>query len=465
MTDIYDVAIIGAGPGGYVAAIRAAQLGMKVALVEKDLVGGTCLNRGCVPTKALLRSTEVWNLAQSAAEYGVQLSGATVDWAQIQKRKEQVVSRLRKGVESLLKKNQVTLIQGTAALLSPTSLAVQKADGATETLSARRILIATGARAKTLPGVPIDEERVLSSAGALELDHVPASLVIIGAGAVGVEFACLFQTLGSKVTLLEALPQVLPAEDAEVAEELAKSLKRQRIRVEAGARVEKVEADEAGVRVAFATAAGKAETVAAEKVLMAVGRGPATDGLGLEAAGVKTDRGWIPVNGHMQTNVPSIYAIGDCVPAPQLAHVASAEGIVAVEHMAGLNPRPLNYDHLPRAVYSRPEVASVGLTEAQAREKGHAVRTAKFPFMACSKAVILGEREGFVKLVIGEAYDALLGVQIIGPGATELIGEAVLALRQEFTAEEFSRAVRPHPTLSEAVMEAAHAAAGMPIHF
>lgn len=465
MTEIYDVAIVGAGPGGYVAAIRAAQLGMKVALVEKDQVGGTCLNRGCVPTKALLRSAEVWNLAQSAAEYGVQLSGATVDWAQIQKRKEQVVSRLRKGVESLLKKNQVTLIQGAATLLSPTSLAVQKADGAAETLSARRILIAAGARAKTLPGVPIDEERILSSTGALELDHVPASLVVIGAGAVGVEFACLFQTLGSKVTLLEALPQVLPAEDAEVAEELAKSLKRQRIRVEAGARVEKVEADEAGVRVAFTTAAGKAEAVAAEKVLMAVGRGPATDGLGLEAAGVKTDRGWIPVNGFMQTNVPSIYAIGDCVPAPQLAHVASAEGIVAVEHMAGLNPRPLNYDHMPRAVYSRPEVASVGLTEAQAREKGHAVRTAKFPFMACSKAVILGEREGFVKLVIGEAYDALLGVQIIGPGATELIGEAVLALRQEFTAEEFSRAVRPHPTLSEAVMEAAHAAAGMPIHF
>ncbi len=465
MTDTYDVAIVGAGPGGYVAAIRAAQLGMNVALVEKDQVGGTCLNRGCVPTKALLRSAEAWSLAQSAAEYGVHLSGATVDWAQIQKRKEQVVSRLRKGVESLLKKNGVTLIQGAAILLSPTSLAVQKADGAMETLSARRILIATGARAKTLPGVPIDEERVLSSTGALELDRVPASLVVIGAGAVGVEFACLFQTLGSKVTLLEALPQVLPAEDEEVAEELAKSLKRQRIRVEAGARVEKVEADEAGVRVAFTTAAGKAETVAAEKVLMAVGRGPATDGLGLEAAGVKTDRGWIPVNGFMQTNVPSIYAIGDCVPTLQLAHVASAEGIVAVEHMAGLNPRPLNYDHMPRAVYSRPEVASVGLTEAQAREKGHTVRTAKFPFMACSKAVILGEREGFVKLVIGEAYDALLGVQIIGPGATELIGEAVLALRQEFTAEEFSRAVRPHPTLSEALMEAAHAAAGMPIHF
>lgn len=465
MADQYNVAIVGAGPGGYVAAIRAAQLGMKALLVEKDQVGGTCLNRGCIPTKALLRSAEVWSAAQAAADFGVQLTGAAVDWAQAQKRKEQVVSRLRKGVESLLKKNQVVLLAGTATLTSPTSLKVQKGDGAMETVSARHILIATGARPKTLPGVPIDEDRVLSSTGALELDHIPASLVVIGAGAVGVEFACLFQTLGSKVTLLEALPQVLPAEDAEVAEELTKALKRQRIRVETGARVEKVEADDQGVRVAFTTAAGKAETVSAEKLLMAVGRGPATEGLGLDAAGVKTDRGWIPVNGHMQTHVPSVYAIGDCVPTLQLAHVASAEGIVAVEHMAGLNPRPLNYDHMPRAVYSHPEVASVGLTEAQAREKGHAVRTAKFPFMACSKAVIAGEREGFVKVVIGEAYDALLGVQIIGPGATELIGEAVLALRLECTAEEFSRTVRPHPTLSEAVMEAAHAAAGMPIHF
>ncbi len=465
MADRYDVAIVGAGPGGYVAAIHATQLGMKTLLVEKDHVGGTCLNRGCVPTKALLRSAEVWSAAQSAADFGVELTGAAVDWAQIQKRKEQVVSRLRKGVESLLKKNQVALLAGTATLTSPSSLTVQMADGGTETVSARHILIAAGAHAKTLPGVTIDEERILSSTGALALDHIPASIIVIGAGAVGVEFACLFQTLGSKVTLLEALPQVLPAEDAEVAEELTKALKRQRIRVETGARVENVAADEQGVRVAFTTAAGKAETVSAEKLLMAVGRGPATEGLGLEAAGVKTERGWIPVNGHMQTNVPSVYAIGDCVPTLQLAHVASAEGIVAVEHMAGMNPRPLNYDHMPRAVYSRPEVASVGLTEAQARERGHTVRTTKFPFMACSKAVIAGEREGFVKLVVGVTYEALLGVQIIGPGATELIGEAVLALRLECTDEEFARVVRPHPTLSEAMMEAAYAAAGMPIHF
>ena len=465
MTDPYDIAIIGAGPGGYVAAIRAAQLGMKTLLVEKDLVGGTCLNRGCVPTKALLRSADVYATVQSAADFGIQAQSVTMDWAQAQKRKEQVVSRLRRGVESLLKKNQVALMQGTATLTSPTSLSIQKADGSVESVSARHILLATGAQAKTLPGIAIDENRILSSTGALALESVPESLVVIGAGAVGVEFACLFQTLGSKVTLLEALPQVLPAEDADVAAELAKSLKRQRIRAEAGARVEKVEATEDQVAVTFTTAAGKTETVAAERLLMAVGRGPATAGLGLGAAGVKTEREWILVNGSMQTNVPSVYAIGDCVPTLQLAHVASAEAIVAVEHIAGRNPRPLNYEQMPRAVYSHPEVASTGLTEAQARDKGHNVRAVKFPFMACSKAVIHGEREGFVKMVVDETYDALLGVQIIGPGATELIAEAVLALRLECTAEEFSRTVHAHPTLSESLMEAAHAASGMPIHF
>ena len=464
MTDPYDIAIIGAGPGGYVAAIRAAQLGMKTLLVEKDLVGGTCLNRGCVPTKALLRSADVYATVQSAADFGIQAQSVTMDWAQAQKRKEQVVSRLRRGVESLLKKNQVALMQGTATLTSPTSLSIQKADGSVESVSARHILLATGAQAKTLPGIAIDENRILSSTGALALESVPESLVVIGAGAVGVEFACLFQTLGSKVTLLEALPQVLPAEDADVAAELAKSLKRQRIRAEAGARVEKVEATEDQVAVTFTTAAGKTETVAAERLLMAVGRGPATAGLGLGAAGVKTEREWILVNGSMQTNVPSVYAIGDCVPTLQLAHVASAEAIVAVEHIAGRNPRPLNYEQMPRAVYSHPEVASTGLTEAQARDKGHNVRAVKFPFMACSKAVIHGEREGFVKMVVDETYDALLGVQIIGPGATELIAEAVLALRLECTAEEFSRTVHAHPTLSESLMEAAHAASGMPIH-
>jgi dihydrolipoamide dehydrogenase len=465
MTDPYDIAIIGAGPGGYVAAIRAAQLGMKTLLVEKDLVGGTCLNRGCVPTKALLRSADVYATVQSAADFGIQAQSVTMDWAQAQKRKEQVVSRLRRGVESLLKKNQVALMQGTATLTSPTSLSIQKADGSVESVSARHILLATGAQAKTLPGIAIDENRILSSTGALALEAVPESLGVIGAGAVGVEFACLFQTLGSKVTLLEALPQVLPAEDADVAAELAKSLKRQRIRAEAGARVEKVEATEDQVAVTFTTAAGKTETVAAERLLMAVGRGPATAGLGLGAAGVKTEREWILVNGSMQTNVPSVYAIGDCVPTLQLAHVASAEAIVAVEHIAGRNPRPLNYEQMPRAVYSHPEVASTGLTEAQARDKGHNVRAVKFPFMACSKAVIHGEREGFVKMVVDETYDALLGVQIIGPGATELIAEAVLALRLECTAEEFSRTVHAHPTLSESLMEAAHAASGMPIHF
>lgn len=465
MPDRYDVAIVGAGPGGYVAAIRAAQLGMKALLVEKDLVGGTCLNRGCIPTKALLHSASLLKAVQSSADAGILTQDVTVDWAKVQKRKNQVVSRLRKGVESLLNKNQVTLLPGSATLTSPVEMRVRQADGTTVEVSTKTTLIAVGAQAKTLPGVTIDEDRILSSTGALQLESIPESLIVIGAGAVGVEFASLFRAMGSKVTLLEALPQVLPAEDAEVAAELAKSLKRQGIRVEAGAHVDKIQRSGDQVAVDFTTAQGKAESVSAERLLMAVGRGPATGELGLESAGVKTERGWVVVNDTMQTSVPSVYAIGDCVPTLQLAHVASAEALVAVEHMAGRNPSPLNYDHMPRAVYSHPQVASIGLDEKQAQEKGYSVRTARFPFMACSKAVIQGEREGFVKMVVDEAYDALLGVQIIGPEATELIAEAALALRLECTAEEFSRTVHAHPTLSEALMETAHAASGMPIHF
>lgn len=464
MTERVDVAIIGAGPGGYVAAIRASQLGLKTALIEKDAVGGTCLNRGCIPTKALLRSAEVYALAQEGADYGTRSEGVSLDWPQVQKRKERTVLRLRKGVEALLKKNQVGLLSGTAALTSPNTLLVQSADGEPAEVAARCIVLATGAQAKSLPGVAIDERRVLSSTGALQLGAVPESLVVVGAGAVGVEFASLFRSLGTAVTLLEALPHILPLEDAEVADALARSLKKQGTRVEASARVGSVEVDVAGVQVAFTTGDGKAEAVSAEYLLMAVGRGPATDGLGLEAAGVETERGWIAVNEFMQTNVPSIYAIGDCVPTPQLAHVASAEGILAAEHIAGRKPLPLNYDHIPRCVYSHPEVASVGLTEQQAREQGYAPRAAKFPFLANSKAVILGAREGFVKMVADETLGTLLGVQIVGTGATELIAEAALALRLGCTAEEFSRTVHPHPTVSEAMMEAAHALAGMPVH-
>ncbi len=464
MTEQVDVAIIGAGPGGYVAAIRASQLGLKTALIERDAVGGTCLNRGCIPTKALLRSAEVYALAREGDDYGVGVGEVTLDWTQVQKRKERTVSRLRKGIGALLKKNGVLLLPGKGILTSPTEVRVQGADGNSIQIAAGHIIVATGAGAKSLPGIAIDEERVLSSTGALQLEEVPESMVVVGAGAVGVEFASLFRTLGTDVVLLEALPHILPLEDAEVADALARSLKKQGVRIEAGARVESVDVDANRAVVNFTTADGEAESVSAERLLMAVGRGPATDGLGLDAAGVKTERGWIVVDAFMQTNVPSVYAIGDCVPTPQLAHVASAEGILAVEHMAGREPSPLNYDHIPRCVYTHPEVASVGLTEDQARERGYTPRTAKFPFLANSKAVILGAREGFVKMVVDESLDALLGVQIVGAEATELIAEAALALRLECTAEEFSRTVHPHPTVSEAMMEAAHALAGMPVH-
>jgi len=464
MTEQVDVAIVGAGPGGYVAAIRASQLGLKTALIEKDAIGGTCLNRGCIPTKALLRSAEVYALARDSEDYGVRCENVTLDWPQVQKRQERIVSRLRKGVEALLKKNRVAVLPGVAALASPNELLVRSVEGESVQVAARHIVIATGAQAKSLPGIVIDEQRILSSTGALQLQDVPESIVVVGAGVVGVEFASLFRSLGTDVTLLEALPHILPLEDAEIADALAKSLRRQGMRIEAGARVERVETGANGVGVTVITAAGKIETFSAQRLLMAVGREPATENLGLEAAGVKTERGWIAVNEFMQTSVPSIYAIGDCVATPQLAHVASAEGILAAEHIAECSPSPLNYDHMPRCVYSHPEVSSVGLTEEQARERGYTPRTAAFPFLANSKAVILGVREGFVKMVADEGTDALLGVQIVGPGATELIAEAVLALRLECTAEEFSRTVHPHPTVSEALMEAARALVGMPVH-
>ncbi len=464
MTEQVDVAIVGAGPGGYVAAIRASQLGLKTALIEKDAIGGTCLNRGCIPTKALLRSAEVYALARDSEDYGVRCENVTLDWPQVQKRQERIVSRLRKGVEALLKKNRVAVLPGVAALASPNELLVRSVEGESVQVAARHIVIATGAQAKSLTGIVIDEQRILSSTGALQLQDVPESIVVVGAGVVGVEFASLFRSLGTDVTLLEALPHILPLEDAEIADALAKSLRRQGMRIEAGARVERVETGANGVGVTVITAAGKIETFSAQRLLMAVGREPATENLGLEAAGVKTERGWIAVNEFMQTSVPSIYAIGDCVATPQLAHVASAEGILAAEHIAECSPSPLNYDHMPRCVYSHPEVSSVGLTEEQARERGYTPRTAAFPFLANSKAVILGVREGFVKMVADEGTDALLGVQIVGPGATELIAEAVLALRLECTAEEFSRTVHPHPTVSEALMEAARALVGMPVH-
>ena len=459
-----DVVIIGAGPGGYVAAIRAAQLGLRVALVEREQVGGLCLNWGCIPTKTLLRSAELlWLLRHQAPAYGVRAQGLEFDWAQAQARKAEVVRYLRGGLEVLLYKNQVAVHQGAARLAGPGRVAVTTGD-ADEILLARNVIIATGSLPKSLPGVTIDEQRILSSSGALALQAMPRSLAIIGAGAVGVEFASLYRTLGSAVTLIEALPHIVPLEDADIAAVLAESLTAQGVQIRAGAKVGQVVAGADGVTIALSTADGQAETIAAERVLVAVGRRPRTEGLGLEALGVKLNGDFIAVNETMQTNVPGVYAIGDCVPTLPLAHVASAEGVLAVEHIAGREVAPLNYDQMPRCTYSRPEVASVGLTEEEAVRRGYQVKVGRFPFKNIARATVLGESEGLVKVVTDARYDEILGVHLVGPQATELIAEAAALLRLEATTEELVSTVHAHPTLAEALPEAGHAVNGQAIY-
>jgi dihydrolipoamide dehydrogenase len=459
-----DVVIIGAGPGGYVAAIRAAQLGQRVALVEREQVGGLCLNWGCIPTKTLLRSAELlWLLRHQAPAYGVRAQSLEFDWAQAQARKAEVVRYLRGGLEVLLFKNQVGVHQGTARLVGPGRVVVTTGDGE-ETLLTHHVIIATGAAPKNLPGVTIDEQRVLSSTGALTLPEVPRSLAIIGAGAVGVEFASLYRTLGAEVTLIEALPHIVPLEDGDIAAVLAESLAAQGVRLRARAQVGQVAVGTDGVTIALTTATGQAETIAAERVLLAVGRRPRTEGLGLEALGVQMTGGFIAVNETMQTNVPGVYAIGDCVPTLQLAHVASAEGVLAVEHLAGREVAPLNYDKVPRCTYSRPEVASIGLTEEEAVRRGYQVKVGRFPFQNIARSTVLGESEGLVKVVCDARYDEILGVHLVGPQATELIAEAAALLRLESTTEELVRTVHAHPTLAEALQEAGRAVSGQAIY-
>ncbi len=470
MSDVYDIIIIGAGPGGYVGAIRAGQLGLKVALVEKEHLGGTCLNVGCIPTKVLLRTGEILTLAQRGSDFGVAGDNVRLDLAKAIARKDEVVLGLRRGVEGLMTKNKVTVMKGTATIGAPGKVIVDGKEGRQE-LDGHNIIVATGSAAKSLPGMAIDEQTIISSTGALSLNSVPQHMVIIGAGAIGVEFASLYQEFGSKITLIEVLPQILPLEDSDCAVELSRAFRTRGIRMLVSTKVGAVKVSEHGATVQVTGSDGVAEEIPADKVLMAVGRRPVTEGLGLEAIGVKTDRGFVVVDGRMRTNVPAIFAIGDCVTVQgmgahlQLAHVASAEGILAVETIAGHDVRPLDYDAVPRCVYSRPEVASIGLTEAQALERGYQVKTGKFPMRACSKASILGERTGMVKIVADAKYGELLGVHMVGPMVTELVAELVVAKRLEATAEELARSVHPHPTVSEAVKEAAHAVLGGAIHF
>ncbi|MBI4364195.1 MAG: dihydrolipoyl dehydrogenase, partial [Candidatus Latescibacteria bacterium] len=431
--DRFDVAILGGGPGGYVAAIRAGQLGLKTALVEKERVGGTCLHWGCIPTKALLETAEVLMLARRAGEFGVRVSEASLDLKAAMERKDRVVKKNLMGTESLLKKNKVTTLKGEGRLKAKDRIEITDSTGGKREITAGAIVLATGSHVGSLPMVPVDGRVVLSSDDILSLDRVPESLLVIGAGAVGVEFASIYHSFGSKVILIEKEPRLVPLEDADVAEALKRSFTRQGIEVKVGASIQnvRVEGEQAWSEVMVD---GKLERLHTERVLMAAGRKPRTDGIGLEGVGVATERGFVRVDPYMETSVPGIYAIGDIVPTQALAHVASHEGIVAVEKIAGKRPHPVNYDAIPNCTYCHPQIASVGLTEAQARASGRAVRVGKFPFLANSKASILGEGDGFVKAVADASTGEILGVHISGVLATEQIAESVVARHFEATA-------------------------------
>ena len=460
----YDVAILGGGPGGYVAAIRAGQLGLKTVLVEKEKVGGTCLHRGCIPTKALLETAEVLLLARRAGEFGVRLSEASLDLKAAMDRKDRVVKKNLMGTESLLKKNKVVTIKGEGRLKGKDVIEVTDAAGQKSEVRAKAIVLATGSKVGSLPMAPVDGRIVLSSDDILSLDRVPESLLVIGAGAVGVEFASIYHSFGSKVILVEREPRLVPIEDVEISDALLRSFTRQGMEILVGASIRnvRVEGDQAWSEIEVQ---GKVERYHTERVLMAAGRKPVTDGIGLESLGIAMEHGFVRVNENMETNVPGIYAIGDIVPGPALAHVASHEGLVAVEKIAGKHPHPVNYSAIPNCTYCHPQIANVGMTEAQARASGRAVRVGKFPFIANSKAGILGEGDGFVKAVADATSGEILGVHIIGVLATEQIAESVVARHFEATALELAEVVHAHPTLAEATMEAMFATDGRAIHF
>jgi len=471
MPNEFDVVVIGSGTGGYVAAIRAAQLGLQTAVIERaPTLGGTCLNWGCIPTKALLEHAHALKIAQGWKEWGLTIGQAAVaiDMNQVQARKDKIVKGLTGGIELLFKKNKIEWIKGSGRLTGKG--AVEVTDGQKQTLVARKeIVVATGSQPRSVPGITLDGKRIITSDEAVQLKEVPKSIVIMGSGAVGVEFGSIFRRFGSDVTIVELLPRLVPVEDDAVSAELEKSFRKQGIKVLTGTKVTSAKAGAAGVDLEAQTPDGKTTKMSAEYLLVATGRGPVTSGLGAEDLKLQMDRGYVRVDAQFKTSVPGISAIGDVITFekpghPQLAHLSSAEGVALAERIAGKEFRPLNYDQVPGCTYCDPEIGSVGLTEQEAQERGYEVGTGMFKFGVLGRARIAGETEGFVKIVFDKKYDEILGVHMIGPRSTELVAEATLALRLECTVEELVRTIHAHPTMSEAVGEAAHAAHGAALH-
>ncbi|HQV52482.1 MAG: dihydrolipoyl dehydrogenase [Flavobacteriales bacterium] len=459
----YDLIVLGSGPGGYVAAIRASQLGLKTAIVEKEALGGICLNWGCIPTKALLKSANVFEYINHAKDYGITVGSPKADFPAIVARSRDVAKGMSSGVQFLMKKNKIDVIMGTGTLKPGKKIDVKGADGKTQTVEGKNVIIATGARSRELPALKQDGKKIIGYRDAMVLPEQPKSMVVVGSGAIGSEFAYFYNALGTKVTLIEFLPNVVPVEDEDVSKQLEKSFKKQGIEVMTSSEVTKVDTSGKGCKVTVKTPKGE-QTIECDIVLSAVGITPNIEGFGLQEIGIVTDKGKIKVDDFYATNMPGYYAIGDVTPGQALAHVASAEGIICVEQIAGKNPQKLDYNNIPGCTYCSPEVASVGMTEKQAKEKGLDIKIGKFPFMASGKASAAGAKDGFVKLIFDAKYGELLGAHMIGMNVTEMIAECVSIRKLETTGHEIIKTVHPHPTMSEAIMEAAAAAYGEVIH-
>ncbi len=459
----YDIIVIGSGPGGYVAAIRASQLGFKTAVVEKAELGGICLNWGCIPTKALLKSAQVYHYAKHAEDYGIRVSNAEPDFEKIISRSRSVADAMSKGIQFLFKKNKIDVIQGFGKLGENRKVLVTKPDGSSIELIASHIILATGARSKELPQMKQDGKRIIGYREALTLPYLPKSMIVVGSGAIGCEFAYFYNTMGTKVTLVEYLPNILPLEDEEVSKTLARVFKKEGMEILTDANVTQVDVRDSYCIATIETKQGT-KTIEADVVLSAVGVTPNLENIGIEELGIETEKGKIKVSKYYETNIKGIYAIGDIINTPALAHVASAEAICCVEYIAGKNPQPINYQNIPSCIYTTPEVASVGITEKEAIEKGYQIKVGKFPYTASGKAKAAGNSEGFVKLIFDAQYGELLGAHLIGLNVTEMIAELVVSKTLETTGHELIKSIHPHPTMSEAIMEAAAAAYGEVIH-